>query len=130
MYRTVADSSLGDTNETYRFFLFSLFDLFTTELPYSSTETHHKSRLFPGDQILVQVLEEINNPEIESLWGEDETIGWIYQYFNSAEERKKMRDESSAPEIVENSPFEISFSLHDMLLSLYMTIHWEGYGMR
>src|SRR5690606_26371286 len=28
---------------------------------------------------------------------EDETIGWIYQYFNSKEERKAMRDASQAP---------------------------------
>jgi hypothetical protein len=31
------------------------------------------------------------------LWAEDETIGWIYQYFNSKEERNKMRKESDAP---------------------------------
>ena len=31
------------------------------------------------------------------MWGEDETIGWVYQFFNSGEERKKMRDESQAP---------------------------------
>src|SRR5262249_23888052 len=35
--------------------------------------------------------------EVAPLWAEDETIGWIYQYFNSKEERKKMRDESAAP---------------------------------
>ena len=23
------------------------------------------------------------------LWAEDETVGWIYQYLNSKEERKK-----------------------------------------
>lgn len=39
----------------------------------------------------------INDAEIEPLWAEDETIGWIYQYFNSKEERKAMRDASQAP---------------------------------
>jgi hypothetical protein len=39
----------------------------------------------------------INDAEIEPLWAEDETIGWIYQYFNSREERKAMRDASQAP---------------------------------
>ena len=33
----------------------------------------------------------------DALWGEDETIGWIYQYFNSSEERRQMRAESQAP---------------------------------
>ena len=31
------------------------------------------------------------------VWDEDETIGWTYQYFNSDEERRQMRAESSAP---------------------------------
>ena len=36
-------------------------------------------------------------PELAGVWGEDETIGWVYQFFNSGEERRKMRDESQAP---------------------------------
>ena len=39
----------------------------------------------------------MNHPELAALWGEDETIGWIYQYWNSQEERKAMRDASAAP---------------------------------
>ena len=45
----------------------------------------------------MQVLAQINHGEIEPLWAEDETIGWISQYFNSKEERKAMRDASQAP---------------------------------
>ena len=37
------------------------------------------------------------SPRSSPLWAEDETIGWIYQYFNSKEERKAMRDASQAP---------------------------------
>jgi hypothetical protein len=43
------------------------------------------------------VLNLINDADIAPLWSEDETIGWIYQYFNSKEERKAMRDASQAP---------------------------------
>jgi hypothetical protein len=43
------------------------------------------------------LIELIDDAEIEPLWAEDETIGWIYQYFNSKEERKAMRDASQAP---------------------------------
>ena len=46
---------------------------------------------------LLELLELINDQEIAPLWAEDETIGWIYQYFNSKEERKQMRDESATP---------------------------------
>ena len=31
------------------------------------------------------------------LWSEDETPGWVYQYFNGDAERKKMREASAAP---------------------------------
>ena len=34
----------------------------------------------------------INSDELKDVWDEDETIGWIYQYYNDPEERKKMRD--------------------------------------
>ena len=53
--------------------------------------------LFPRETALRALLDELNLFEIEKLWGEDETIGWIYQYFNSKEERKAMRDASQAP---------------------------------
>jgi hypothetical protein len=53
--------------------------------------------LFPREQALLALLELINDPEIEPLWAEDETIGWIYQYYNDPLERKKMREQSAAP---------------------------------
>ena len=31
------------------------------------------------------------------MWQEDETIGWVYQYFNGEDERRQMRAESHAP---------------------------------
>ncbi|WP_200385871.1 Eco57I restriction-modification methylase domain-containing protein [Thiocapsa imhoffii] len=37
------------------------------------------------------------NPEPSTVWDQDETIGWVYQYYNDPAERKRMRDESSAP---------------------------------
>jgi hypothetical protein len=56
-----------------------------------------QGRLFPREAALLQVLNLINDADIAPLWSEDETIGWIYQYFNSKEERKAMRDASQAP---------------------------------
>ena len=59
-------------------------------------------RLFPRETALLELLKLINDPELADLWAEDETIGWIYQYFNSQEERRQMRSESSAPATVGN----------------------------
>jgi hypothetical protein len=52
--------------------------------------------LWPRQKVLDELLSILNREEMAGIWGEDETIGWVYQYFNSAEERKKMRDESAA----------------------------------
>lgn len=53
--------------------------------------------MFPREATLTRVLDLINDYEIARLWPEDETIGWIYQYFNSQEERRAMRQASQAP---------------------------------
>jgi len=37
------------------------------------------------------------NPEPPTIWDQDETIGWVYQFFNGQDERRKMREESQAP---------------------------------
>ena len=97
LYQPVANGSLGDTGETYKHFLNSLFDLFTADLPSLFDRYGPQSRLFPKNATLTKALDFINGSEIELLWSEDETIGWIYQYFNSKEERKAMRDASQAP---------------------------------
>lgn len=97
LYKMVAGSALGETGQAYQTFLFSLFDEFAQELPALFDRFAPQGRLFPREAALLQVLTELNHHEIQALWGEDETIGWIYQYFNSKEERKAMRDASQAP---------------------------------
>ena len=97
LYRSPAGAALGETGTAYREFLFSLFDEFAVDLPVLFDRFAPQGRLFPAEPELRGVLDEINHPEIAPLWAEDETIGWIYQYFNSVEERRRMRAESSAP---------------------------------
>lgn len=97
LYQHVVGSSLGETGAAYRQFLFSLFDEFAVDLPVLFDRFSPQGRLFPRETVLLKLLEEINHAEIDGLWAEDETIGWVYQYFNSKEERKAMRDASQAP---------------------------------
>ncbi|HBP5527124.1 TPA: SAM-dependent methyltransferase [Pseudomonas aeruginosa] len=97
LYKMVSGSALGETGEAYRTFLFSLFDEFAIDLPVLFDRYAAQGRLFPREPALLEVLNALNHHEIQPLWAEDETIGWIYQYFNSKEERKAMRDASQAP---------------------------------
>ena len=97
LYATLAGAGLGDTGNAYRTYLFSVFDELAQDLPALFDRYSAQGRLFPRETALLQLIGLINDSEIAALWGEDETIGWIFQYFNSKEERKRMRDESQAP---------------------------------
>jgi hypothetical protein len=97
LYQRIAGSALGGTGKAYQVYLFSVFDELSLDLAVLFDRYSSQGRLFPCETILLKLLDLINHSELEVLWAEDETIGWIYQYFNSVEERKKMRDESKAP---------------------------------
>ncbi len=97
LYARLAGTGLGETGDAYRTYLFSVFDELSQDLPGLFDRYSPQGRLFPREAALLQVLNLINAADIAPLWSEDETIGWIYQYFNSKEERKAMRDASQAP---------------------------------
>ena len=107
LYEHVVGNSLGDTGAAYQQYLFSLFDEFAVDLPVLFDRFSRQGRLFPRESVLNKLVSAdamgnfddgcLNHPDLEHLWAEDETIGWIYQYFNSKEERKAMRDASQAP---------------------------------
>ena len=97
LYKQLVGSAQGETGEAYRNYLYSVFDEFSLNLAVLFDRHSAQGRLFPRESALLELLDLINHHEIEPLWAEDETIGWIYQYFNSQEERKKMRAESQAP---------------------------------
>lgn len=97
LYSKIAGTALGETGHAYQTYLYSLFDEFALELPALFSRFAANGLLFPRETALRALLDELNHFEVEPLWAEDETIGWIYQYFNSKEERKAMRDASQAP---------------------------------
>jgi len=97
LYSKIAGTALGETGQAYQVYLFSVFDELAQELPALFDRYAANGLLFPRETALRALLDELNHFEIEQLWAEDETIGWIYQYFNSKEERKAMRDASQAP---------------------------------
>jgi len=97
LYKNLAGSALGETGAAYQQYLFSIFDEFSEDLAVLFDRNSSQGLLFPRESALLSLLDQVNHFEIENLWVEDETIGWIYQYFNSQEERKKMRSESQAP---------------------------------
>ena len=97
VFENVASPDLGSQYERYSVFLGCLFDELSLDLGILFDRFSPLGLLFPREPKLKEFLQLLNDPELKSLWREDETIGWIYQYFNDEAERKKMREESSAP---------------------------------
>lgn len=62
------------------------------------------SLLFPTQPCLHQVLDLLDDRALEAIWSEDETIGWIYQYFTPSE-LNQARKASGAP----RNSYELAF---------------------
>ena len=94
----VSPEALRDKEDGgYRLYLELLLDDLAKTLGALFDRSLPQSILFPSPTCLRQVLDYLNQPGLASAWGEDETIGWIYQYFTPPELRDQARKESSAP---------------------------------
>ena len=91
----------------YRWYLQSIFDELAIDLPSVFDRFSPYALIFPSEKAMRSLLTIINNDVVTNhredglgtvnLWQEDETIGWIYQYYNSRDEITEMREASSAP---------------------------------
>jgi len=95
----------GEQNRAYRHFLNWTARRLGEEMPALFSEQDPANRLFPAQRALDAVLERINAPEMSAVWDEDETIGWIYQYFTPKELRDEARKASQAP----RNGYELAF---------------------
>ena len=96
VFESLAGSSLGEIYARYLQYIHCLFDELTLDLGMLFNRSSPQGILFPREPALMPLLELFNSPDLENLWAEDETVGWIYQYYNDPAERKEMRDKSSA----------------------------------
>ncbi len=74
----------------YQLYLELLFDELTASIRPLFDRGGPHSIIFPSWKKLEQVLARLNDPELANVWAADETIGWIYQYFNTPD-REKVR---------------------------------------
>ena len=85
----------------YRMYLDCIFDEIGTEVKVLFDRRDPASLLWPRRQALFGergLLGILNRPELAGVWGEDETIGWVYQYFNNSEDRKSARYDANGKE--------------------------------
>lgn len=100
--------AVGTRYERYCWYMQSLYDELSIELPSVFDRYSPYGLMWPDENTLIKLFELINNENLTAFydtqtggtvdfWQEDETLGWIFQYYNSLEERRKMRDESIRP---------------------------------
>lgn len=75
----------GEADGAYRHFLLWQAGQVAKELRVLFDPDSLPSRLFPRPRGLAKLIEMLNRPELAPLWQADETIGWLYQFFNERE---------------------------------------------
>jgi hypothetical protein len=98
LYLQFTGGALGRDDEAYRVFLERIFDEIAEDLPALFDRREPRSLVFPQSTCLESVVSELTSPDLARAWQDDETIGWIYQDFHSADERKKLREGKKVPE--------------------------------
>lgn len=93
----LADGLKVQPDAAYKLYLECLFDEIGREVRVLFDRRDPASLLWPRRTALDNLLGIVNDPELATVWAEDETIGWVYQYFNGEDERRQMRAESQAP---------------------------------
>lgn len=95
----------GQQDLAYRNFLDWLGGTLSQEIGVLFNPNDPANRIYPPQRVLDEVLALINDGELKDIWTQDETIGWVYQYFTPKELRDKARKESQAP----RNSYELAF---------------------
>ena len=95
----------GDQEGAYRHFLNWLGGTLSQEIGVLFSPTDPANRVYPPQWVLDEVLDLLNSEELKGIWTEDETIGWVYQYFTPKELRDEARKASQAP----RNSYELAF---------------------
>ena len=107
-YDAIASQVAAPKYERYKWYLHSIFDELSVELPAVFDRFSPYGLVFPDESTLLQLLKLINDTQLSewydeqdgatvNFWTEDETLGWMFQDYNSLEERRQMREESNKP---------------------------------
>ena len=102
--RVSPEACRGEPDGGYRLYLDTLFDDLARELGVLFDRDLPNAIVFPSEAALKEILEVLNDPSLSPAWADDETIGWIYQYFTP----KELRDQSHKKGAPANS-YELAF---------------------
>lgn len=90
-FKALAPGLVAIADKGYRLYIETLFDEIGQEVNVLFDRHDVASLLWPDRQTLLELLSILNSSELANVWAEDETIGWVYQYFNSDEDIRSAR---------------------------------------
>ena len=97
LFSLYTDRAYETGDARYAAFIRANFDRLARELPGLFGAYSPYGLLWPRQAAFDTVLAHLRRPELAFAWDADETLGWLYQYFNSDAERQEMRARSRAP---------------------------------
>jgi hypothetical protein len=110
----------GHQDVAYRHYLDWLGGLLSDEIGVLFNPNDPANRLYPRQKILDEVLDLLNGGGIKpeetelreawpKIWSQDETIGWVYQYFTPKELRDAARDPKKGGSQAPRNSYELAF---------------------
>jgi hypothetical protein len=72
-------------------------DELAADLPNLFDPRNPLLELAPSSAALGELVSRITASDLQDVWGSPDLLGWTYQFFNTSDERKSMRESSSAP---------------------------------
>ena len=118
----------GKIEEAYKNFLLYQFQNISEEIHSLFDPADVSTLVFPKFKTLNEVLDLINQESLNDIWTEDETIGWIYQYFTPKERRKKMREENPTPKNSHELAVRNQFYTPRYVVGSCLTTRWGASG--
>ena len=84
----------GPRQRAYRSFVFAQCRKLSEEVQVLFDPDSLPSRFFPRPRVLKELVDLLNDPNLTEAWqpGNEETIGWVYQGFNSEELEQAFRE--------------------------------------
>ncbi|MCI0393106.1 MAG: BREX-1 system adenine-specific DNA-methyltransferase PglX [Acidobacteria bacterium] len=126
----------GPRDRAYRHFLLWQTGQLAEELKVLFDPNNLASHLFPRPRALRQLLGLLNQPALQEAWavGNEETIGWVYQFFNEEEKaevfdrlyrqkQKIRREDLPAATQIFTPRWIVKFLIENTLGRLWMEMH-------
>ncbi len=126
----------GPRDKAYRHFLLWHCAELAREIQVLFDADNLPSRLFPRPRVLRNLIELLNSADVTEAWqvGNEETIGWVYQYFNeealqaafaAARQQKQKFQAKDIPSVTQlfTQHWIVKYLVHNTLGRLWLELH-------